>query len=378
VSRLVDALKNLKQPEAASEDAPRRKVTPRLSASIRKAVLGSAPAPAVSAAIASGVLFRVPAAQPIVPSPPAPAPVVASPVTTSPAAEPLAPARAVPTPAVTSPVIRWPVVTSAGVATPMVARPDPVGLVEAIQASISSLQQDASPAESVAPTATPAAAPVTPAAPARPQATAAEAELQALLSNEAHSRPYRDLVAMVRRDVAGKTTPVIAIVGLEGQESTEHVTAALGTLLAGQQTKTVLLIEANPARCLAKRYELPHASGLTEMLAGRTERSKAIAPTSHEQLDLLPFGQATEEQARLLPPALSAELAHARTTRGAVVIDAGPLSSPWAMATSQAADAAYLVVRVSDTSAEYATSCVHRFRASGGKLTGCIAVGAIS
>jgi MinD-like ATPase involved in chromosome partitioning or flagellar assembly len=183
---------------------------------------------------------------------------------------------------------------------------------------------------------------------------------------------------MVRRDVAGKTTPVIALVGLEDQESTEHVTAALGTLLAGQQTKTVLLIEANPAHCLAKRYGLPHASGLTEMLAGRTERPETIAPTSHEQLDLLPFGQATEEQARLLPVALSAELAHARTTHGAVVIDAGPLSSPWAIAASKAADAAYLVVRVSDTSAEYATSCVHRFRASGGKLTGCIAVGAIT
>jgi Mrp family chromosome partitioning ATPase len=374
VSRLVDALKNLKQPEAASEDAPQRKVTPRLSASIRKAVLGSAPAPAAMMAAAPDVLFRVPAAQPVTPSPPAPTPVVASPVATSPAAEPIATAKTVPTPAVTSPVIRWPVVTSAVVATPMVARPDPVGLVEAIQASISSLQQDASPAESVAPTATPAS----PAAPARPQPTAAEAELQALLRNEAHSRPYRDLVAMVRRDVAGKATPVIAIVGLEDQDSTEHVTAALGTLLAGQQTKTVLLIEANPARSLANRYGLPHANGLTEMLAGRTERPKAVAPTSHQQLDLLPFGQATEEQARLLPPALSAELAHARTTRGAVVIDAGPLSSPWAIAASKAADAAYLVVRVSDTSAEYATSCVHRFRASGGRLTGCIAVGAIS
>jgi Mrp family chromosome partitioning ATPase len=245
--------------------------------------------------------------------------------------------------------------------------------VEAIQASISSLQQDAWPAESAAP----APPPASPAGPTRPQPTAAEAELQGLLTNEAHSRPYRDLLAMVQRNVGGKTTPVIAVVGLEGQEATEHVAAALGTLLAGQRSKPVLLIEANPARCLAKRYGLPHSNGLTELLAGRTERPNAIAPTSHEKLDLLPFGQATEEQARLLPPALPAELAHARSSQGAAVIDAGPLSSPWALAASQAADAVYLVVRVSDTSAEYATSCVHRFRAAGGKLTGCIAVGAI-
>jgi Mrp family chromosome partitioning ATPase len=74
---------------------------------------------------------------------------------------------------------------------------------------------------------------------------------------------------------------------------------------------------------------------------------------------------------------LSAELARTRATHGAAVIDAGSLSSPWALAASQAADVVYLVVRVGDTSAEHATSCVHRFRTSGGKLTGCIAVGAI-
>jgi Mrp family chromosome partitioning ATPase len=340
VSRLLDALKNLQHPETPSSDAPQRKVTPRLSASIRKAVLGGAPAPVASVIAPSEVLFRIPTTEPKAPSPPAPAPTVVAPV-------------------------------------PAVAAPDPVRLVEAIQASISSIQHDVPPAATAAPIEAPAAVPAGPVVPPRPQPTAAEAELHSLLTSDAHSRPYHDLLAMVQRDVAGRTSPAIAIVGLEGQESTEHVAAALGTLVAAQLARPTLLMEANPARGLAKRYGLPHACGLTEMLAGRTERPKAIAPTSHQQLDLMPFGLATEEQARLLPAALSAELARTRATHGAAVIDAGSLSSPWALAASQAADVVYLVVRVGDTSAEHATSCVHRFRTSGGKLTGCIAVGAI-
>jgi MinD-like ATPase involved in chromosome partitioning or flagellar assembly len=202
--------------------------------------------------------------------------------------------------------------------------------------------------------------------------------LQALLASEAHSQPYREVLATVQRDVAGRPCPVVAIVGLVEQESTAHVAAALGTLLARTQPKATLLIEAYPAHRLAERYGLSQASGLAETLAGRTERAKAIAATSHPQLDVMPFGQATAEQAQLLPPAFAAELGQLKTSHGAIVLDAGSLSNPWSLAASQAADAVYLVVRVGDTSAEYATSCVHRFRAAGGKLTGCIAVGAVA
>jgi MinD-like ATPase involved in chromosome partitioning or flagellar assembly len=183
------------------------------------------------------------------------------------------------------------------------------------------------------------------------------------------------MLVMVQRNLAGKATPVVAIVGLDGQDSTEHVTAALGMLFAEQAPHAVLLIEANPKRSLSQRYGALQSTGLSELLAGRVERSAAILPTSHERLDLLAFGLATQEQSQLLPPALSAALQNVRSTQAAAVIDAGPLSSPWALPASQAADAVYLVVRVGDTSAEYATGCVERFRAAGGKLTGCIAVG---
>lgn len=370
MSRLLDALRNLQQPEEASDDAPPRKVTPRLSASIRKAVMGDAASPRATQPATPEVLFQVPATETIPID--AVRPAAIRPTAVQPAAVQLETVQ----PEIVQPEIVQPA------ASPVSPPPDPVRLVEAIQASISSLHEPP-PAPTSEPVAAPSVAqPPSPVPPARPQPTAAEVELRGLLASEAHSRPYRDLLAIVQRDVAAQATPVIAIVGLEGQDSTAHVAAALGALLADElladeQTKPILLLEANPAGSLAKRYGLSHASGLAELLAGRIERSKAVALTSHQQLELLPFGLATEEQARLLPAALSAELAHSRTTHAAAVVDAGPLSSAWALAACQAADAAYLVVRVGDTSAEHATSCVQRFRAAGGKLTGCIAVGPI-
>lgn len=361
MSRLLDALRHLQQPDDASQEVPPRKVTPRLSASIRKAVLQEAAA-AVTPRPAPDLLFRIPAAEPIA-SP--------SPTFNVPAPEGTAPIASAPVES--TPIAIAPVTT-----TPTIPAPDPIKLIEVIQASISSVQQEMAPRPAaVAESASVPAAPPPPSIPPRPAATAAEAELRALLASEAHARPYREMLAMVKRDVTEKTTPIIAIVGLDDQESTEHVAAALGTLLAEQAERPTILVEANPARPLARRYAALQATGLTELLAGRIDPSTATAPTSLERLDLLPFGLATPEQARLLPAALTAALSPIGKTHAAAVLDAGPLSSPWAMAASQAADAVYLVVRVGDTSAEHATGCVHRFRAAGGKLTGCIAVGAL-
>jgi Mrp family chromosome partitioning ATPase len=361
VSRLLDALRHLQQPEHSSQDAPARKVAPRLSASIRKAVLQEASA-TITPRPAPDLLFRIPAAEPI-----------ASPPPTLNVSAPGATAAVAP-----APVESMPVVIAAVTRTPAIPSPDPLKLIEVIQASISSVQHDVAPLPAAVAEPESAPSPVTqqsPSIPPRPAATAAEAELRALLASEAHARPYREMLAMVQRDVTGQTAPIIAIVGLDGQESTEHVAAALSTLLAEQSERPTALVEANPARTLAKRYESLQSTGLTELLAGRIERSAATVPTSHERLDLLPFGLATPEQARLLPAALSAAIEQVRQTHAAAILDAGPLSSPWAMAASQAADAVYLVVRVGDTSAEHATGCVQRFRATGGKLTGCIAIG---
>lgn len=353
MSRLIDALRNLQQPEEASETARPRKVTPRLAASIRKAVLGNAGKPVAAEA---PVLFRMHSEEPAE----APAPVITTHA-----------------PPITAPLPPTPpeLVVVATPPAPRVAAMDPVRLVEAIQASISAVQLEQAPDQPLDCTPDLSVPSPQPTPPSRREPTTAELEIRALLADEAQARPYRELLATVQRDVASRLSPVVAIVGLDDQDATAHVAAALGTVLAESQVKTTLLIDGNPARSVTQRYHQAQATGLAESLAGWSKWTAAIAPTSHPQLDLLPFGQATAEQAQRLPQALAAEIGLLRSSFAAAVIDAGPLSSEWALAASQAADAVYLVVRVGDTSAEYATACVQRFRAAGGKLTGCIAVG---
>jgi Mrp family chromosome partitioning ATPase len=210
--------------------------------------------------------------------------------------------------------------------------------------------------------------------PVRPAATPGELELAALVTSSAQAAPFRDLLAVVERDTTGKQRPIIALVGLDEQDATGLVAAALATLSVKNQS--VLLVEANPhGRELAKRFAAAEAIGLCESLSGRTVRDDNIVPTSQQNLDLLPFGRATSAQAELLPPSLPPVLSQLRGRYDRTLIDAGPLSGPWAAVVSQAADAVYLLVHLGDTSAEHAVRCVERFRAAGGKLHGCIALG---
>jgi Mrp family chromosome partitioning ATPase len=333
VSRLLEALRQLQQPETPSSSAaPQRKVTPRLAASIRKAVLGR------EAAVDAPVLFRVPDAE---------------------SAQQPAPPPAGPLPEILA------IKTIAG---------DPVKLVETIAASIHAVQneptQKPSEAAKLPPTGQTEAKP----APPRPQPTPGEAELASLLNSGPQAASFRELLAAVERDTAGKQRPVVAIVGLDEQDSTGLVAAALATLLG--EKESTLLVEAHPhGRDIARRFGLSETIGLCESLSGRAAGDHNIAPTSEQRLGVLAFGRATSSQAQLLPPALPALMSQLRSRFGRTVIDAGPLLGAWAAAASQTADAVYLLVRLGNASAEHAVSCVQRFRASGGKLTGCVALG---
>jgi Mrp family chromosome partitioning ATPase len=252
--------------------------------------------------------------------------------------------------------------------------PDPVQLVEAIQESIIAAQAEPPIVERAPPIAS-AQEPVEPgisAEPVRPQPTSEERKLLSVLSDPVQSSPYQQLQAAVARDTSVSSAPVVAIVGLDERFETGQVAAALATLLAKAQR--TLLIEANPERDLSRMYGTPDATGLSESLAGRADRHAVVAATSQERLHLLPFGQASAEQAHLLPQGLGIEIAELRTSHAATVVDAGAISSSWALATSQAADAVYLIIRLGKTTTESAASTVQRFRAAGGKLTGCIAI----
>lgn len=266
--------------------------------------------------------------------------------------------------------------------------PDPSRLVDAMQASLEYASKKLSPRRSQPKTnATPAASPVGAATLSPPVVevtrlerprrvpTTGERDLFALLADKERSAAFRDLLQAVRQDTRGAAAPVVAVVGVDEHDPTARVASVLATLMAEERDRRVLLVEANPTgKSISSIYGLSTAVGLTEALAGRAGERCAVAPTAHQRLDILPFGQANGIEAQLLPSALPSELAQRRAGYGAIVIDAGLLTSDWAQVASQSADAVYLLVRVGETAAAYATNSVYRFRAAGGKLTGCIAV----
>ena len=209
-----------------------------------------------------------------------------------------------------------------------------------------------------------------------PQPTAGELEVGAALDDAANAATYRQLLTAAQHDTSGVKSPVIVIAGIDRGVASGFISAALGTLLARESQQSVLFIDAHAdAPTVANRYGLGDAMGLCESLAGRTARQSVIASTSLEALRVLPFGQASPLQAQRLPQSLAAEIERLRADYSAIVIDAGALSSPWALAAAAAADAVYLLVQLGETPAEQAEECVASFRAAGGKLTGCIALG---
>lgn len=355
MGRLLEALRNLQQPVGAPTP---RKVTPRLAASIRRAVLCSQPEPAADAEI----LFRVPSA------------VSRAPV------EPTSH-------------------TYLGVFGDSSYTSDPIVLVDSIQASVSELQTAAAslvvvqePAIQAVSTTlvdsprVPEAKPpfrIIPSVPPAndisrhlPQPTAGELEIRAALEDVATSATYRQLLTAARHDTSRVKTPVIVIAGIDNRDASGFITAALGTLLAREAQNSVLLIDAHEdSPTIAQRYGLGPAMGLCESLAGRADRRSVIANTSLAALRVLPFGLASPHQAQQLPQSLAAEIELLKPEYSAILINAGALDSAWALAAAKAADAVYLLVRLGETPAEHAEATVASFRAAGGKLTGCIALG---
>jgi Mrp family chromosome partitioning ATPase len=349
---VLDALRNLQQPQP-SPTSPGGKITPRLAASIRRAVLGAqAEKSTITAADAESLLlFRVPDVAPPVQARTQAAPSVAT--LAPPIGQPLAEL-----PASTNPA------------------QDSLSLVDAIAASLREVVHEEAAPGVAQPDSSPSAdAAWQPLGRSRSEPTASELEIFNILADVRSSSPYRNLLQAVKRDTQAIAAPVVALIGLDDHDSTAFVTACLGALFSEEEGRRVLLVEAHGTNHrLASLYGVPHAVGLCEHLAGRLERGQAVVPTSQRELSVLPFGQPHAPQLPQLVGGLEGRLHSLRGEYGLVLVDAGPLATPWALAASRSADVTYLLVRLGEALAESAVAEVNRFRAAGGKVSGCIAI----
>lgn len=134
----------------------------------------------------------------------------------------------------------------------------------------------------------------------------------------------------------------------------------------------VLMLDANRARsALTIQLQQTGAAGLEELLRGE---AATILPTAREKLFLLPTGNRAADGNAADLTALASPLAKWRNEFPIVLIDGGDALSDGAALLSRLCDATYLLIGLGAATTESAREATRRFRATGGRLLGCIAV----
>lgn len=134
----------------------------------------------------------------------------------------------------------------------------------------------------------------------------------------------------------------------------------------------VLMVDANRAHSpLTIQLQHSGAPGLEEILRGEPA---PLLPTGHARLFFLPTGNRAGDASGESLMALGESLAKWRSSYPIVLIDGGDALSESARALARLCDATYLLVGLGTATTEAAREATRRFRATGGRLLGCIAV----
>jgi hypothetical protein len=193
------------------------------------------------------------------------------------------------------------------------------------------------------------------------------------LADPLRARPLRELADRLHKDLAQTGAKTIAFIGLGSASLTHEPLVYLGTVLAEQGKKTLLVDAEFEQRSLSESLDYAREEGLSELLRDAADASRACRPTSAEKLWLLPAGQLTAvslggDEAR--PAKLLERLA---TEHDCVLLDVGRAGNPAAPLLARMADAAYFVVRLGAIEAAAAQAALAEFRACGARVLGCIA-----
>lgn len=343
MSRVLEALKQfeISTPEVVSTGS---RMTPRLSASVRKAVLGKSTAVILEDSspvllVETPVLFRVPKSASV------PAAEVAAPN--------VEPANKTP-PVVVSPVqiSDEPVLE--------IRQASSMALVDAIAESIRAVEEDDASDKTKQPQ---VFAPI----------TAAERRLALELADSARSQPYRMLLQAVLRDTKGMCNPLVGIVSIEDDDLTANAIASLASLYSEETASRVLMIDANGSGKLSLFYDVADRPGLIELIQAKNSVSDVTIKTSNPRVDLIARGRS--DDLLPLPSTFSNLLKGCEGDYGAIFIEAGSMTNTWAVSACRAADTTYVAVHFARTSAEIAVSSVKRLRAAGIRLAGSIVIG---
>lgn len=154
-------------------------------------------------------------------------------------------------------------------------------------------------------------------------------------------------------DSQQESSPIVMVTSAEAQAGKTFIATNLALLFANEPGLRVLLVEADMRR---PRFEslfgVPSRPGLADVLAGRTELSKAVQYISEVGLSVLPGGRPGNPRDLVSPDRLAPTMREMREIADLVIVDS-PSMKPWvdARSISLVVDGVIMVTRAGRTRA---------------------------
>jgi Mrp family chromosome partitioning ATPase len=210
--------------------------------------------------------------------------------------------------------------------------------------------------------------------PAGPAITDIERMVRRTLADSARSRPLRDLVDRLQRDMAQTAAKTVALVGVTEGSATHQSVLLAATLMAQRGIGSVLMVDGDASRrSLSEMLEYGRDAGLADVLRDSGSAREACRLTATENVSFLPNG--SSQAGDFSPPGrigqVFGELSHGFAC---ALVDCGRVSDAGASALACAADATYLVVQLGTVETSVAQAALSQLRAAGSRVLGCIVV----
>jgi Mrp family chromosome partitioning ATPase len=209
--------------------------------------------------------------------------------------------------------------------------------------------------------------------PTRPPC-ALEREIRRTLRDRTRALPLEEMAERLQRDILQNECKKLVFVGIGPASTTLETLLYASMLLADAGPKSVLLIDADPARqSLTTGLEYAKQSGLTELLANAERPARYCQLTATERLSFLPAGLARHTDLSTAGPRLEQLLEQLASDFSCLLIDGGRTTDLAATALARQTDAAYFVIQLGVVGTSEAQAALRDFRAAGARVLGCIA-----
>ncbi|MGA2257423.1 MAG: hypothetical protein ABSG53_22420 [Thermoguttaceae bacterium] len=192
------------------------------------------------------------------------------------------------------------------------------------------------------------------------------------------SDPYAATAQQILRQLPRGRTQVLLFTSPDDGQGKTMTLAALAPRLAQGMVGNVLVVDANfrnpdMARCLA----VAPAWRLPDVLAGATNWAMAVQISMHERVSVLPGGiDALGNGSSRNIQGVSKLLRELAGHYDLVLVDASSLAHRGTVQLSAVCDGTYLVVRLGEGSPRMLREAVQVIQSNGGRLMGCVAIGA--